>query len=44
MITIFVTTCLCVVAVEKGRDLKSLVRSQTFSCELRDVHLTRAID
>ena len=44
MITIVASACLCAVAVEVGRDLKSLVRPQTFSCELRDVRLTRAID
>ncbi len=37
-------TCQYVIAVKEGNDLKSLVRPQTFSCELRNVRLTRAID
>jgi TPR repeat protein len=44
MITIVATACLCAIATDEGRDLKSLVRPQTFSCELRDVRLTRTID
>ena len=44
MFMIVMTVCLCVDADEEGHDLKSLVRPQTFSCELRDVRLTRAID
>ena len=44
MITIVAGVCLCAVAGEEGHDLKSLVRPQAFSCELRDVRLTRAID
>ena len=30
MTTIVATACLCAVAAEEGRDLKSLVRPQTF--------------
>ena len=44
MVTIVVVVCLGSFAADEGRDLKSLVRPQTFSCELRDVRLTRAID
>ena len=44
MITIVAGVCLCVFAAGEGNDLKSLARPQTFSCELRDVRLTRAID
>ena len=39
-----VVVCLCGNAAGDGNDLKSLVRPQTFSYELRDVRLTRAID
>ena len=44
MVTMVAGACLCVVAAGEGNDLKSLVRSQTFSCELRDVRLTCAIN
>ncbi len=44
MVMIIARACLCAVAIEEGRDLNSLVRPQTFSCELRDVRLKRAID
>ena len=44
MITIVAGASLCAVAVEEGHALKSLVRPPAFSCELKGIPLTRAID
>lgn len=44
MIAIAALACLGLTAADEGRDLKSLVRPQTLSFEVRDIRLTRAID
>lgn len=44
IIAIAAGACLGLTAADEGRDLKSLVRPQTLSCELRDIRLTRTID
>ena len=44
MIAMVTGVCLSVAVAKEGKDLKSLVWPQTFSCELRDVRLTRVID